>query len=216
MMGENNWFATEMGQTLVRETIEYVTPWLWPICGHNALVLLPTLGLSVPQLQCVPQWYVQRSGSQLVGDFHAEDANLPLASDCLAMVYAAFIMETSIHSEVLIAEFERLLVAEGHLALLTLNPYSLPRLTGRWKHLALQSHTQWVDLLQKAGLEVCRHEVIGAYWPCAKKSQTGKNSYRPNSLRSVNFMLAKKRKAALTPIRKNASAVALAKESICP
>jgi hypothetical protein len=50
----------------------------------------------------------------------------------------------------------------------------------------------------EAGLELIRHESLG--------------KARPRALCSVNFMLLRKRKAALTPLRKNATAVALARE----
>jgi hypothetical protein len=58
----------------------------------------------------------------------------------------------------------------------------------------------WQKMLQQQGLEPVRLESIGA-------------ATRPKAMRSVNFLLARKRKAALTPLRKNQSAVALAAQS---
>ncbi len=215
MTGEINWFASEAGQALVAQSIQQARPWVWPLCGHNALLLQPNVHANIqPAIQCAPVLNISRHDDLLVGDFVAHDKNLPLASDCMALVYAAFVLETSATPALLLAEFERLLVSEGHLALLTLNPYSPFRCSGRWKHFVLNSHTFWAQYLQHAGLELVHHQALGPLWASATINQTRAFSYRPSALRSVNFILAKKRKATVTPIRKASHAVALARESL--
>jgi SAM-dependent methyltransferase len=214
MTREINWFATQAGQALVAQAMQQAEPILWPLCGHNALLLQPVLPLlHAPALQCAPITRLWRSGNRFAGDVITDDRGLALSSDCIALVYAAFVLETSEHPLCLLQEFERLLVSEGHLALLTLNPHSLHRLTGAWRRLALKSRLQWSQCLQESGFEVIRHEALGPLWASADTASATSGFSRPHGLRSVNFTLARKRKSALTPIRKTAKAVALARES---
>jgi SAM-dependent methyltransferase len=214
MTREINWFATQAGQSLLVQAMQQAAPLVWPLCGHNALLLQPgARSPAPPPLQCTPITRLWRCGDLLSGDFIADDRELPLASDCIALVYSAFVLETSANPMCLLQEFERLLVSEGHLALLTLNPNSLQRLSGAWRHLALKSRQQWSQCLQESGFEVIRHEALGPLWASADKASVMAGFSRPHGLRSVNFTLARKRKSALTPIRKTAKAVALARES---
>lgn len=214
MTREINWFATQAGQSLVAQAMLQAEPFLWPLCGHNALVVKPdSRPVAPPRLQCAPITRLHRHGSLLAGDFIADDRFMPVSSDCMSLLYAAFILESAESPERLLAEFERLLVSEGHLGLLTLNPFSIHRLSGDWRGMALRSRQQWSDCLQRAGLEVIRHESLGPLWAGPQIKASAAFFPRPQALRSVNFLLAKKRKAALTPIRKTANAVALARES---
>lgn len=168
--------------------------WLEHLVGHNALILQPcTQGLPVPALRFQSLTRLERARSRFYGDFQADDADLPLSSDCMALVYAAFVLETSPHPTALLREFERLLLADGHLAILALNPFSPSRLGGKWRGLALRSAGHWTHALHAAGFELLRRESLA-------------ESYRPDVLCSVNFLLARKRKAALTPIRKHGKA----------
>lgn len=209
-----NWFATPAGQSLVAQAMRQAEPFLWPLCGHNALLLQPSEEpAEPPRLQCVPITRLYRRGSLLAGDFITGDRYMPLSSDCISLVYAAFVLETAESPERLVAEFERLLVSEGHVALLALNPYGVHRLSGDWRGFALRSRKRWSECLQQAGLDVVRHEVLGPMWAGPQIKTSATFFPRPPGLRSVNFLLAKKRKAALTPIRKTANAVALARES---
>lgn len=200
MRGENDWFETAAGQAMALDAMACAEAWVRPIVGHKALALLPcTQGLRLPELQCAPVLQLQRARGRLFGEFVADDARIPLVNDCLALVFAAFVLETSADGDALLAECERLLVGEGHLALLALNPLA-PRRPGRWHGLALATADALRARLSRAGFDVLRHESAGA-------------RYRPPALRPVNFLLARKRKVALTPIRKAAAAVALARES---
>jgi hypothetical protein len=215
MTGEINWFASEAGQLLVAQSMQQAMPWVMPLCGHNALVLQPSKQIIVqPALQCAPVLSISRHNELFSGDFIAHDKNLPLASDCMALVYAAFVLETSVTPALLLAEFERLLLSEGHLALLTLNPYCPFRMSGRWKKFVLKSKAYWAQYLQHAGLELVQHQALGSLWPSAAKQPPSVFSCRPKPLRSVNFILAKKRKVAVTPIRKTSHAIALARETL--
>lgn len=199
MTGENNWFETDKGQALAAEGVTLAAPWLWPLCGHNALVLQPCAqGLELPGLQCSPSYQLQRANGRFYGDVIADDDRLPLANECMALVLAVFVLETAADPEALIAECERILVPEGHLAVLLLNPFAPVRFSGAWSGMRLETAPFWSAMLGQAGLDLVRHEQLG--------------SARLPVLRSVNFLLLRKRKSALTPLRKNAAAVALARE----
>lgn len=199
MTGENNWFETDKGQALAASGVALCAPWLRPICGHNALVLQPCAqGLSLPPLQCAPVYELQRANGRFYGDVIAEDARLPMGNECMALVLAAFVLETAPDPGALIAECARVLVPEGHFAMLALNPFSLARISGIWSGMRLETAATWSAMSGEAGLELIRHQRLG--------------NARPRALCSVNFMLLRKRRAALTPLRKNAAAVALARQ----
>ena len=198
MTGNENWFNSKAGQQLAATAMQRVAPVLWPLCGHNALVLQPCAqGLPVPALQCQPVIQLQRANERFYGDVIAVDTPLPFPNECMALVYAAFVLETSPNPNALLAECSRLLLPEAHVALLSLNPYFPFRYPGCWRHLSLQSGAFWSRSLLKHGLEPLSVKALGA-------------ELVPPALRSVNFILARKRKSALTPLRKNANAVALA------
>lgn len=199
-MGENNWFSTAAGLALQSQAISAATPWLWPTCGHNALILKASQHSPIPQVQCSSVLVLHRHGAHLAGDAIADDRHLPLTGDCISLALASFVLESAAKPEVLLSECARVLLPEGYLALLTLNPFSPSRLRGHWRHLQLHSASYWHALLVQQGLELVRQESIGA-------------ATRPKALRSVHFLLARKRKAALTPLRKNQTAVALASQA---
>jgi SAM-dependent methyltransferase len=215
MTGENNWLATETGQSLIVQSTLQAMPWVWPLCGHNALVLQPEMAGNIkPQLQCTPSFYLQYSLQNFIGHFICAESRLPLVNECMALVYAQFVLELTSNRVQLIAEIDRILVAEGYLAMLCLNPYSLYGITGKWRKLQIERNDYWSALLLNAGFEICRSETIGPYWPRNSISSSDKIIHRPGLFRSVNFILARKRKSALTPLRKNANAVALAREKM--
>lgn len=215
MNNENNWFATDAGHALVEQAIIMAEPWLWPLCGHNALILQPVLSEHMrPQLQCVPSTYLQHREHQFIGDFKTDEHIIPLVNECMALVYAQFILDTTKSKIELLQEFERILVSEGHLALFTLNAYAVYQLSGKWRNIHINNVQVWSNLLHQAGFEICRTESIGPFWP-SKTNKSSDKIFKPfNVFRSVNFILARKRKSALTPLRNSAGKVALAREIV--
>ncbi len=201
MTGNESWFNSKAGQQLASVATQRIAPLLWPLCGHNALVLQPCAqGLPLPALQCQPVIQLQRASTRFYGDIISDDAPLPFPNECMALVHAAFVLETSPNPNALLAEFTRLLLPEAHVSLLALNPYCPFRWSGAWRGLSLESGAFWTELLVKHGLEPLSVKALGA-------------ELVPPALRSVNFILARKRKSALTPLRTTANAVALARNS---
>ena len=215
MTGENNWFATEAGRAFIELNTLQAMPWVWPLCGHNALILQPDMSVRVePPLQCTPSTYVQYRQQRFSGDFISNKSQIPLVNECMALIYVQFVLELTTDKLQLIAELERILVPEGYLAFLSLNPYSLYGVMGEWRKLNIENSDYWSSLLCKAGFEICRSETIGPYWPRKTFNSSDKIIKRPGSFRSANFILARKRKSTLTPVRKTANAVALAREKL--
>lgn len=215
MTGENNWFATEAGRAFIELSTLQAMPWVWPLCGHNALILQPKMSFRVePQLQCTPSIHVQYHQQRFSGDFKSDESQIPLVNECMALIYAQFVLELTTDRSLLTAELERILVPEGYLAFLSLNPYSLYSVMGKWRKLNTESADYWKSILINAGFEICRSETIGPYWPRKTFSSSDKIIRRPGTFRSANFILARKRKSTLTPLRKTANAVALAREKL--
>lgn len=202
MVRAGGWFDSEAGRQLARSAMAASAPQLCHLAGHNALVLQPC-ACPPPSLPFRSLIGLQRDDARFCGDFHAEDAALPLANDCLALVFAAFVLESSPSPEALLCEFERVLLADGHLVLLALNPLCPSRLGGGWRGLALRGAGRLVRMLQAAGFELLDRGSIG-------------EKHRPAVLRSVNFLLARKRRMPLTPLRKHSHAVALNRKTTVP
>lgn len=196
------WFDSEAGRQLARSATAASASRLCHLAGHNALVLQPCPA-PLPSLPFRSLIGLQRADMHFGGDFHAEDAALPLANDCLALVFAAFVLESSPSPEALLGEFERILLSDGHLALLALNPLSPARLGGGWRGLALHGAVRLARMLQLAGFELLDRGSIG-------------EKHRPAMLRSVNFLLARKRRIPLTPLRKHSHTVALNRKTTVP
>ncbi len=100
---------------MVAQAMQQAEPLLWPLCGHNALLLQPVMPL-LPRAGTAVRAdnpAMAQSGNRFAGDVITDDRDLPLSSDCIALVYAAFVLETSEHPLCLLQEFERLLVSEG-------------------------------------------------------------------------------------------------------
>jgi hypothetical protein len=215
MNNENNWFATDAGHALVQQAILMAEPWLRPLYGHNALILQPVLSEYLrPQLQCEPSTYLQYCENQFIGDFKTAEHSIPLVNECMALVYAQFILDTTKCKIELLQEFERILVSEGHLALFNLNAYAVYQLSGKWRNINTKNLQTWSSLLHQSGFEICRTETIGPFWP-SKTNKSSDKIFKPfNVFRSVNFILARKRKSALTPLRNSAGKVALAREIV--
>ena len=202
MLRTGDWFESEAGSRLVRSAMADAAPRLSQLVGHNALVLQPAR-LPMPHLPCHSLLRLDRRQARLHGDFDAEDAALPLANDCLALVYAAFVLESSPAPAALLGEFERVLLADGHLALLALNPFSPGRFSADWRGLALHTAGHWQRQLRQAGFELLLRESFGG-------------KYRPAACRPVHFLLARKRRIPLTPVRPHSRAVALSRKPSVP
>lgn len=215
MTGENNWFATETGHSFLEQCTLQAMPWVWPVCGHNALILQPDMRERVEsQLQCAPRTHLKYRNQRFIGDFESDECQMPLVNECMALVYAQFVLELTTDSLQLVAEIERILVPEGYLAILCLNPYSLYGVMGKWSALKIDNKEHWSGLLNNAGFEICKSVTIGPYWPRKANRSSDKIIKQPGSFRTANFILARKRKSALTPLRKTAHAVALAREKL--
>jgi SAM-dependent methyltransferase len=186
-------------------------PEMTRVFGQNGLYLRPseaiTGDLSGNLLaKIVSLW---RSGDGFRGDLCCAGEVIPLASGSLSLVYALFVVEGAANPAGLLQEFSRMLKPEGTVLVLSLNPWSPAQL--RWlKPPASSSSNRLERQANDAGLEVVRRQFLGPYWPGERPVQ-----YDPrhrgllDAFRAARLTVMRRREAALTPLRKPATAVSL-------
>ena len=143
------------------------------------------------------------------GDLRCRDEEIPLASASLSLIYALFVVEAAPNPGILLHEFARMLKPEGHVLVLSLNPWSPAQL--RWlKPPASSSAHRLERWAQDAGLEVVRQQFLGPFWPVGRTVATDPRQRSVfDGLRSARLTVLRRREAALTPLRKPAAAVSL-------
>ena len=193
-------------QQFQRQAIPEITR----VFGHSGLYLSPNRlypdELSGNMLAQVVSLHREPQG--FAGVVRCSDTQLPIASESLSLVYGLCVLETSPSPEALFDEMVRCLKPEGVLVLLGLNAFSPTRL--RWhakgiRPLATSSLGQWCV---KNGLEKSKLSQIGPVW---LKPQEKVPRYRAKPgllsiLYAGHLLVAKKRVAGLTPLRKTSKA----------
>ena len=152
---------------------------------------------------------LSRDSQGFCGDLRCRDEEIPLASASLSLIYALFVVEAAPSPGVLLHEFARMLKPEGHVLVLSLNPWSPAQL--RWlKPPASSSAHRLERWAQDAGLEVVRRQFLGPFWPVGRAVATDPRQRSVfDGLRSARLTVLRRREAALTPLRKPAAAVSL-------
>jgi len=193
-------------QQFQRQAIPEITR----VFGHSGLYLSPNRlypeELSGNMLAQVLS--LHRHAQGFAGVVHCNDTQLPIASESLSLVYGLCVLETSPNPEALFEEMVRSLKPEGVLVLLGLNAFSPTRL--RWhakgiKPVATSSLGRWCA---KSGLEISKLSQVGPMW---LKPQEKVPPYRAkpgllNIFYAGHLLVAKKRVAGLTPLRKTSKA----------
>lgn len=153
---------------------------------------------------------LSRSGPGFAGQLRCEDAELPIESSSLSLVYALFVLESSSDPEALVHEIARVLKPEGVALVISLNPWSLARLRW-WSRSSRGTPVSYVErLAADAGLERVRCRYIGPFWPSAKaalSSESG-DSWQ-DGFRVANLLVLRRREVGLTPLRRSHAAVSL-------
>ena len=150
-----------------------------------------------------------RSGSGFSGEFSCADPEIPIASASLSLVYALFVVEGAPNPAILLHEFARMLKPEGSVLVLSLNPWSPAQL--RWlKPPASSSSNRLERHANDAGLEVVRRQFLGPFWPGRRPLQFDpRERGLLDNFRAARLTVIRRREAALTPLRKAATAVSL-------
>lgn len=210
--GPAKWLERGAGRQLLADVQRMAIPELTRVFGQTGLYLRPTAritaDLSGNMLAQVIS--LHRSGSLFEGQLRCADAELPISTASLSLVYALFVLESSPDPHGLVQEFARVLKPEGVALVISLNPVSLARL--RWIHAlgGAASSSQVERMAREAGLEVVRHQFIGPFWPSTSSaiSDPGGKGWL-DEFRAANLVVLRRRDVAMTPLRKPASAVSL-------
>lgn len=199
------WFDSAPGRRLLAAERRVVTPLLTSIYGRVGLYLRPSAAvpaeLSGNMLQDVID--LQRERDALAGALRCRDQALPLAGETLALVYAQHVFETAPDGRELAREIARLLLPEGVVLVMLLNPYSPWRL--RWHARLAPPSPRVPRWLQEAGLELQAEHGVGPLWPWgsgdAERSPRGAELA---TLRPARLLVLRKRRIPLTPLRTRA------------
>ncbi|MFO7603858.1 MAG: methyltransferase domain-containing protein [Gammaproteobacteria bacterium] len=214
------WYHTPMGQRLQQleqQALELVLPNLFGYhlvqigaIGPADLTASSRISHRVTMAACRP------SRSNPTVQFCGASDRLPIASDSVDVVLLPHVLEFSRHPHEVLREVERILVAEGHVVMLSFNPFSL---WGAWRLLAtwnqqlpwcghFLSSTRLRDWLALLGFETVQQHGYG-FMPPWNTSHLARRLHwleQPGQ-RFVPFaagsslVVAKKRVITLTPIR---------------
>jgi SAM-dependent methyltransferase len=186
-------------------------PEMTRVFGQHGLYLRPSDAIAADLsgnmlAKVVSLW---RDGEGFSGELSCLDAEMPLASASLSLIYALFVVEGAPSPALLLHEFARMLKPEGHVLVFSLNPWSPAQL--RWlKPPASSSAHRLERWAQEAGLEVLRKQFLGPFWPVDRSiaNDPGQRSLA-DAFRAARLTVLRRREAALTPLRKASGAVSL-------
>lgn len=200
------WLRRPAGRQLVADVQRMAIPELTRIFGQYGLYLRPSAEmpaeLSGNMLGRVIS--VHRAPRGFDGQVRCADAELPVASGSLSLVYSLFCLETSPDPAQLVAEIARVLKPEGVAMLICANPWSLAR---RGPAMGVARAER---LGREAGLDRVRCHCIGPYWPRIEGAVGGQAGSRWfDGFRAATLLVLRRREAGLTPLRKSPAAVGL-------
>jgi SAM-dependent methyltransferase len=197
---------------MVADVQRMAIPELTRIFGQCGLYLRPTSAIS-PELSGNMVGHVislHREANQFNGPVRCLDHDLPLTSSSLSLVYGLFMLESSGEPELLMQEVARVLTPEGTALLVGFNPWGPARWRWRLRGAHAGAHGQVDRLAQDAGLEVVRHQFLGAVWPRETTDPADAGRKRGfDRLRVADLAVLRRREAALTPLRKLGHTVGL-------
>lgn len=199
------WFRREATLGLTQEVQRQAIPELTRVFGHSGLYLRPSSALppalSGNMLANVLSLY--REGDSFSGDLACQDQGIPVASGCLALVYALFVLESSPDPGALLAETARVLKPDGVALFLSLNPWAPARLRWAFRGLHCFDPTDLAARIREAGLDVQRRRYLGPVWsPPGAVDLSARRSEGPAArLRMASLIVARRREAGVTPLR---------------
>jgi SAM-dependent methyltransferase len=204
----NRWYATPRGQVFAAKLQETLTPWLEGIFGYHAI----QLGHLPPSISLLD---ASRINHQIVADFSGDGQvsclpeALPFEADSVDLLIVAHCFEYSSDPHAILREIDRVLVPEGRVVIIGIDPWTL---WGAWqlvKRTPYPLYTQGriKDWLEVLGFEYQRSQLLGMMDLRLPKSlaHSTKTAQLANLL-SANIaggyiMLAQKRLTTITPMR---------------
>ncbi len=199
-----------MGLQLMQQFQRQAIPEITRVFGHSGLYLSPNSSyppeLSGNMLAQVVSVYRDLQG--FAGTIRCDDENLPITSESLSLVYSLCVLETSPNPDALFEEMVRCLKPEGVLVLLGLNTISPTRLRWHAKGINPVGTSALRQMCAKHSLEISKLSKIGPMWLRPQK-KLPRYEAKPGFLNlfyAGHILVAKRRVAGLTPIRKISNA----------
>jgi SAM-dependent methyltransferase len=205
-----DWFGQPLALQLMQQFQRQAIPEITRVFGHSGLYLRPSSlyseELSGNMLAQVLSLYRDTQGFS--GLVRCDDAQIPIASDALSLIYSLCVLETSHDPNALFEEMVRCLKPEGVLVLLGLNSISPTRLRWHAKGIKPVGASALNQLCSKHGLEVSKLSQIGPMW-LRLQQKVPRYRAKPGLMKffyAGHLLVAKKRVAGLTPLRKTQKA----------
>jgi len=154
---------------------------------------------------------LHRAGLALDGVLRCEDAELPIASDSLALVYALFPFESARDPAALMQEISRVLKPDGIALLFSLNPWSPTRLRWLFQVGSPMGGSAMAALAGEAGMDLVRRRHLGPCWANGEgmASTDGRGLRLFDPLRAVSLVVVRRHDIPMTLQRKPMPAVTL-------
>jgi SAM-dependent methyltransferase len=207
------WFATPLAQRLLREEQRQALPVLAACYGQVGLYLRGSQAapaeLQGSMLQTMVKLHLVRG--EVRGELQCRADELPLLRESVDLIYLLHAFETRLAAAPLLAEAERALTPEGALLMVALNPLSPWR--ARWAPAGVRAVTAHAarEWLRDAGFEITQERGLGPVLPWLDdgphKNIEGHDPFA--ALRAGYLLLARKRRAGITPLRARPSPVAI-------
>lgn len=205
-----DWFGQPLGLQLMQQFQRQAIPEITRVFGHSGLYLSPNRlypeELSGNMLAQVLSLHREPRG--FAGAVRCDDAQIPIASDSLSLIFNLCVLETSPAPEALFEEMVRCLKPEGVLVLLGLNSISPTRLRWQAKGIKPVGTSSLNQLCLMHGLEINKLSQVGPMWlrPQEKVPRYRAKPGLMNIFYAGHLLVAKKRVAGLTPLRKTSQA----------
>jgi SAM-dependent methyltransferase len=210
------WFESPLGLSLVQATQRQATPLLTSHIGVRGLYLRPSPAisplLSGNMLQSMVSLHCGPGG--LEGDLRCRGDALPIESESISLVYLLHVLELIDEPAAMLAECARVLQPEGVLFAVGLSTTSLWRLRWMGSRLRPLADARLRGLLEAAGLSVEHAMGLGPAWPTVDDASAANahdlpSRWLPDALRASLLVLARKRRAGLTPLPARKAQLAL-------
>ncbi len=201
----NTWYATPRGKVFSRKLVERLDPWVQGIFGYHAVQLGLCNTVSLLEQSRINHKVVADFPD--CGDLVCEPEALPFDADSIDLLVAAHALEYSDDPHAFLREAERVLVPEGHLIVVGIDPWTL---WGGWKKLTsknseMYSQSRVKDWLGLLGFDSQQSELL----PMVDFKLPGKLAGLPKTEQLANLLvsniaggyalLAKKRVTTLRP-----------------
>lgn len=204
----SRWYATARGQVFAEKLQEALTPWLEGIFGYHAV----QLGHLPPAISLLD---ASRINHQIVADYSDEvqvfclPEALPFAADSVDLLIVAHCFEYSSDPHAILREIERVLVPEGRIVIVGIDPWTL---WGAWQMVKRSPYPLYTqgrirDWLEVLGFEYQRSQLLGMLNLRLPRSlaQSTKTAQLANvlgaNIAGGYIMLAQKRLTTMTPVK---------------